>query len=140
MSLQDPDRVVVDMASARIDRAIRLAGRSGIRRQLRVGPQANGDLRIVIDLSAPARPRSFTVAPNQGTVTGWSSTSHRRRDWSAGCREIRRRTRMAARSSSQSTPVMAASSGIDRRARRDEKNVTLAIARRLKERIDRELA
>ena len=47
----------------------------GFVKQLRVGPQGSGDLRLVIDLAAPATPHSFAVAPNGATAIAWSSIS-----------------------------------------------------------------
>lgn len=64
-TLQDPDRVVIDIAAARLDGGAREPTEAqGFIKQLRIGPQSNGDLRIVVDLSAPAKPNSFTVAPS----------------------------------------------------------------------------
>jgi N-acetylmuramoyl-L-alanine amidase len=63
LTLQNPDRVVIDISGARIDSARAMPEGQGFVKQLRVGPQGKGDLRFVIDLSSPAAPRSFSVAP-----------------------------------------------------------------------------
>jgi N-acetylmuramoyl-L-alanine amidase len=63
MTLQNPDRVVIDISGARIDNARTMPEGQGFVKQLRVGPQGKGDLRFVIDLSSPASPRSVSVAP-----------------------------------------------------------------------------
>jgi N-acetylmuramoyl-L-alanine amidase len=65
LTLQDPARVVVDLADAKLNNAnIELPEGRGFAKQLRVGTQGAKDLRVVIDLTGPATPRSFTVEPN----------------------------------------------------------------------------
>jgi N-acetylmuramoyl-L-alanine amidase len=138
-TLQNPDRVVVDLIGARADNGGRALPESrGFVKQLRMGAQGNGNLRIVIDLSAPARPRSFDVAPNAtyghrlvvdlapaapATPTIVKSTDE------ANGRDV-------------IVAIDAGHGGVDPgsigKRGTHEKNVTLAIARRLKERIDRE--
>jgi N-acetylmuramoyl-L-alanine amidase len=140
MTLSNPDRVVVDISSAN---AAGLAGQlptdQGFLKQIRIGEQENGILRIVIDLAANAAPKSFPVAPSG----------------SYGHRLVVDLEPLAARA----PPVVVKSAsefhGRDIIVAIDaghggqdpgsigkrgtfEKNVTLAIARRLKERIDRE--
>jgi N-acetylmuramoyl-L-alanine amidase len=139
-TLQNPDRVVIDIAAARLDGGAREPTEAkGFIKQLRIGPQSNGDLRIVVDLSAPAKPNSFTVAPNatyghrlvvdlapaapSGPPVAVKSTED------AHGRDI-------------IVAIDAGHGGVDpgsigKRGTR-EKHVTLAIARRLKERIDAE--
>lgn len=139
-TLPDPDRIVIDIASARLAASAREpAPGQGFIKQLRIGPQRNGDLRIVVDLSAPAKPNGFTVAPNaryghrlvvdlepaapSGPPVAVKSTDD------AHGRDI-------------IVAIDAGHGGVDpgsigKRGTR-EKNVTLAIARRLKERIDAE--
>jgi N-acetylmuramoyl-L-alanine amidase len=142
-TLQNPDRVVIDIASARIENSSRaLPDGRGFVKQLRIGPQNNGDLRVVIDLSAPAKPRSFTVAPND-------AYGHRLVVDLAG---VPASQVAAAPTVVKSTDeahgrdiivaIDAGHGGVDPgsigKRGTNEKNVTLAIARRLKERIDRE--
>jgi N-acetylmuramoyl-L-alanine amidase len=65
LSLQDPARIVLDLADAKlINPNIELPEGRGFAKQLRVGVQGSKDLRVVIDLSAAASPHSFTVEPN----------------------------------------------------------------------------
>lgn len=65
MTLDDPARVVIDLADARVDGAdLKLPESGGFAKQLRVGVQGDHDLRFVIDLSAAATPHAFTVEPN----------------------------------------------------------------------------
>jgi len=60
LTLRDPDRVVVDFTSAHLEMPALPAGQ-GIIKQLRAGARGQ-DLRLVLDLVAPAAPHNF-VAP-----------------------------------------------------------------------------
>src|SRR5690554_3649337 len=65
MTLQNPERVVVDISSAKAPTLARaLPEAQGFVKQIRLGEQSNGDLRIVIDLAASATPKSFPVGPS----------------------------------------------------------------------------
>lgn len=142
MTLSNPDRVVVDFSSARAEGLPReLPSGQGFLKKIRVGEQDNGVLRVVIDLAGNAAPKSFPVAPS-------GSYGHR---LVVDLEPIGART---------PTPPVVVKSAADSHGRdvivaidaghggQDpgsigkrgtfEKNVTLAIARRLKERIDRE--
>jgi N-acetylmuramoyl-L-alanine amidase len=61
--LDHPDRVVVDIDGARWTAMEPTP--SGAVRAVRHGPQAQGRLRIVLDLVEPVQPRSFLVEPNE---------------------------------------------------------------------------
>lgn len=64
-TLRGPDRIVVDLKDSRLGGALSstLDGRGTIRR-IRTGVRANGQLRVVLDLSQSVRSRSFTAGPN----------------------------------------------------------------------------
>lgn len=65
LTLQDPARVAIDLEGARLATgSIGLPDGRGFAKQLRVGTQGANDLRLVIDLTAPAAARSFAVEPN----------------------------------------------------------------------------
>jgi N-acetylmuramoyl-L-alanine amidase len=140
MTLQNPDRVVIDVRTARIERAERdWPSNRGYIRQLRVGAQENGDLRVVIDLTSPAKPNSFDVAPNQ-------SYGHRLvvdlgPAPAAGPPQVVK-SADEAHNRDIIVAIDAGHGGVDPgsigKRGTHEKSVTLAIARRLKERIDRE--
>jgi N-acetylmuramoyl-L-alanine amidase len=144
LTLQDPARVVLDIEDARVAAAnLVLPDGRGFAKQLRVGTQGANDLRLVIDLSGPATPRSFSVEPN-GPY---------------GHRLVLDLTPGSASTPLPSTPVAVKSAptsegrdivvaidaghggqdpgSIGKRGTY-EKHVTLQIARRLKEVIDRE--
>jgi N-acetylmuramoyl-L-alanine amidase len=142
LELSNPDRVVVDIPAASMDGALALPDGQGFVKQLRAAAQPNGDLRVVVDLSSPAQPRTFSVGPQQ-------SYGHRLvLDLAPG------------KSSSPPPPLSVVKTAADAHGRdivvaidaghggvdpgsigkrgTYEKHVTLAIARRLKARIDRE--
>ena len=64
--LSNPDRVVVDVAGARLARSARGTPRgSGAVKQVRMAHRSTGDLRIVLDLARPIQAKSFMAAPNK---------------------------------------------------------------------------
>lgn len=64
-TLENPDRIVVDLRGTQRGGALatQFEGK-GIVQRVRSGPQADGTLRIVLDLSAAAKPKSFPLQPN----------------------------------------------------------------------------
>jgi N-acetylmuramoyl-L-alanine amidase len=139
MTLQNPDRVVIDIAGARVDEVRTLPEGQGFVRQLRVGEQSDGDLRFVIDLSSPASPHSFNVAPA-------ASYGHRLvvdlSPLAANAQPVVVKSADDAHGRDVIVAIDAGHGGVDPgsigKSGTREKHVTLAIARRLKERIDRE--
>jgi N-acetylmuramoyl-L-alanine amidase len=63
-SLDDPDRIVVDLANTTISARQSLPAGQGPVKSLRSGPQAGQGLRFVLDLTAAQKPRSFMVGPD----------------------------------------------------------------------------
>jgi N-acetylmuramoyl-L-alanine amidase len=64
-TLRGPDRLVVDLKHGRLAESLRqLPANTGSVRSVRSALQADGDLRVVLDLNEVVRSRSFTVAPN----------------------------------------------------------------------------
>ncbi len=64
-TLRGPDRLVVDLKDGRLARALtQMPGGVGSVRAIRSGLRANGQLRVVLDLSENVRSRSFTAGPN----------------------------------------------------------------------------
>jgi len=61
--LKNPDRVVLDV-SARLASGSRAPPGAGAIKQVRMGRRPSGDLRIVFDLLRPIRAKSFLAAPN----------------------------------------------------------------------------
>ena len=147
-TLQNPDRVVVDITSARFEKgSLAMPAGQGFAKQLRAGVQGS-DLRLVVDLTSPASPRTFMVEP-QGDL------GHRLVvDLSPGASAS---TPAAKPAPAVPVPVKSTPTGSGRdvivaidaghggddpgamgRSGTREKDVTLAIARRLKAVIDKE--
>jgi N-acetylmuramoyl-L-alanine amidase len=139
LTLQNPNRVVIDISDARVDIASQLPEGQGFVKQLRVGPQGRRDLRFVIDLSSPASPNSFSVAPS-------GSYGHRLvvdlNPIASSAPPVVVKSADDAHGRDVIVAIDAGHGGVDPgsigKAGTREKHVTLAIARRLKERIDRE--
>lgn len=65
-TLRGPDRLVVDLKDSRMAKTLDdLPESTGTLAGIRTGLRANGELRVVLDLNAPVRSRSFTAGPNQ---------------------------------------------------------------------------
>jgi N-acetylmuramoyl-L-alanine amidase len=147
-TLDNPYRVVIDIADARLDIATSAwPSAQGFIKEFRPGPQGNGSLRVVLDVSQPVEARSFSVEPAEGL-------GHRLvLDLSNG--KATSATLSTASSVSVPQPVKITETGrvlviaIDAghggqdpgasgRKGTHEKDITLAIARKLKERIDAE--
>lgn len=143
LTLDNPNRVVVDIPAATIESERVLPEGQGFVKQLRAAAQANGDLRVVVDLTGPAQPKTFTVGPQQsyghrlvldltpskGTVAAAPQPSVVKAAADAHGRDI-------------IVAIDAGHGGVDPgsigKRGTYEKHVTLAIAKRLKDRIDRE--
>lgn len=66
-TLQAPDRVVIDLRDARLERGrAALPEGRGVVRRVRAANRGNGDARLVLDLAGPAQPRSFLLPPGGG--------------------------------------------------------------------------
>jgi len=65
-TLRGPDRLVVDLKDGRLAQALISAMPDGVGsvRSIRSGVRANGQLRVVLDLSGDVRSRSFAAGPN----------------------------------------------------------------------------
>jgi N-acetylmuramoyl-L-alanine amidase len=65
-TLRGPDRIVIDLKNSRLAEALEsLPAGAGSVAGIRSGLRANGQLRVVLDLSQPVRSRSFTTGPNE---------------------------------------------------------------------------
>jgi len=65
-TLNRPDRLVVDLKDGRLSGAlVKLPSGTGLVKSIRTGMRANGQLRIVLDLYGVISSRSFTEEPNQ---------------------------------------------------------------------------
>jgi N-acetylmuramoyl-L-alanine amidase len=144
-ALDNPQRVVIDIADARIDLAAARSVSQGFIKEFHTGDQGNGVLRVVLHVTQPVDWHSFSIEPTEGL-------GHRLVvDLSAAGKPIA----ATQPSSLPKTPVKITETGrtlvvaVDaghggqdpgasgRKGTR-EKDVTLAIARKLKELIDSE--
>jgi N-acetylmuramoyl-L-alanine amidase len=62
--LKHPDRVVLDVSARLVRSSLTAPGGAGAIKQVRMGRRPSGDLRVVFDLSRPIRAKSFIAAPN----------------------------------------------------------------------------
>jgi N-acetylmuramoyl-L-alanine amidase len=62
-TLRDPERVVIDIANARLARHIPTAGQ-GLVKEIRTGAREDG-LRVVLDMGERVQAKSFLVEPNE---------------------------------------------------------------------------
>ncbi|MDH3839339.1 MAG: N-acetylmuramoyl-L-alanine amidase [Chromatiales bacterium] len=142
-SLSGPDRVVIDVEAARIDRdKVAIPAVKGSVSRIRTGTKNNGDLRVVLDLTAAVRAKSFVARPG-------ASAGHRlvidlihSDSGSAGspAAPVKQVRTLQQTGRDLVIAVDAGHGGKDpgasgRHGTR-EKNVTLAIARKLKQQID----
>jgi N-acetylmuramoyl-L-alanine amidase len=64
-ALSNPDRVVIDLPNASASAAVALPEAKGLVTALRTGPRPNGELRVVLELASGAKPKSFLLTPNE---------------------------------------------------------------------------
>src|SRR5690606_35749868 len=63
--LDGPDRIVIDLTDATVAKSLGEVGSAdGLVRRLRTGVRDGDDLRVVLDLAAAAKPKSFVLRPN----------------------------------------------------------------------------
>jgi N-acetylmuramoyl-L-alanine amidase len=63
--LKNPDRVVLDVAGARLANSARTApAGTGLVKEVRMGRRPSGELRVVFDMMRPIQAKSFLTAPN----------------------------------------------------------------------------
>jgi N-acetylmuramoyl-L-alanine amidase len=142
-TMRNPDRVVVDIPNARLTKSSReLPEGQGFVKQLRIGPPADGAVRVIVDLATPATAESFAVGP--AGDYGYRLVIDLGKPAAAGPSVLPVPVKSAPAATGRDI-VVAVDAGhggtdpgsIGKRGTY-EKDVTLAIARRLKERIDRE--
>jgi N-acetylmuramoyl-L-alanine amidase len=63
--LQNPDRVVLDVSGASLSPHVGAPPATGAIKQVRMAKRPNGELRIVFDLSRPIHAKSFLAEPNK---------------------------------------------------------------------------
>jgi len=64
-ALADPDRVVIDLPNTSTAGSLALPDGRGVVAAVRTGPRAGGDLRVVLELNSAAKPKTFLLAPTE---------------------------------------------------------------------------
>jgi N-acetylmuramoyl-L-alanine amidase len=64
-TLHNPERVVVDVADANLVATPAAPAGQGLVRQVRFGSRDDGSLRVVLDINGDVQSKSFAVAPNE---------------------------------------------------------------------------
>jgi len=65
-TLQSPERLVIDVKGSRFSGDLPSPGDANpFIREIRSGQRENGDLRVVLDLNRPVKPKSFLLKPNR---------------------------------------------------------------------------
>jgi N-acetylmuramoyl-L-alanine amidase len=65
-TLMGPDRLVVDLKNTTIETdLVKVKTRGGVVQRLRSAPRNKTDLRLVLDLGGPVKPKSFMLKPNE---------------------------------------------------------------------------
>ncbi len=134
-ALADPDRVVIDLPNTSTASSLAIPDGRGVVASVRTGPRAGGDLRVVLELNAGAKPKTFLLAPTEQyghrlvvDLPAAESTPVRR----APVRAERGRDVVVAIDAGHGGEDPGASG----RAGVEEKDVVLAIARRVAEEIN----
>jgi N-acetylmuramoyl-L-alanine amidase len=63
-ALSNPDRIVIDLPGTAASSSLGLAEAKGSVTALRTGSRPGGELRVVLELNEPAKPKTFLLAPN----------------------------------------------------------------------------
>jgi N-acetylmuramoyl-L-alanine amidase len=64
-SLSDPDRIVIDLPDTAPADSLVLPEPRGVVTAVRTGVRPDGELRVVLELNTPAKPKTFLLAPNE---------------------------------------------------------------------------
>lgn len=137
-ALSGPERIVIDLEQIHSDtQRLRLPAGVGVVSGVRVAPRDEGGLRVVLDLTTKVQPKSFLTPPNE--------TYGHRLVMDLGLEQTPRPVKIANDGNGQRDVVVAIDAGhggedpgaIGKVGTR-EKDVTLAVARRLAERINAE--
>jgi N-acetylmuramoyl-L-alanine amidase len=142
-TLKNPDRLVIDLPNAGIDSKVKKTlTQGGIVKNLRSGSRNKKDLRLVLDLKGPVKPKSFVLKPNE--QYGHRLVIDLFKSGSAG-KSAPKKIQIARKPAKLRDLVIAIDAGhggedSGARGRRGthEKDVVLAIARRLAKLVEKE--
>lgn len=136
MSLRNPNRLVIDLPGFSLASNAKIATAKGVVRTIRTAPQANGDLRVVLDLSETTKASESRLGPGGGY-------GHRLLfDLSSSSERTARKTVTEATGAGRDVVVAIDAGhggkdpGASGRQGTREKDVVLAIARKLAKRVN----
>lgn len=137
-TLRGPDRLVVDLKDSRLSNGLQKMPAGGAIDGIRTGLRANGQLRVVLDLNQAVRSRSFSAGPNKQYGDRLVIDLHQE----GNLRAVKRAAEEYVAGRDVIIAVDPGHGGKDPgaigRARTREKDVALAVAKRLAARIDAE--
>ena len=137
-TLRGPDRLVVDLKDARMSSGLKDLPAGGAISSIRTGLRANGQLRVVLDLNQAVRSRSFSAGPNKQYGDRLVIDLHQEGD----LRAVKRAAEEFVAGRDIVIAVDPGHGGKDPgavgRARTREKDVALAVSKRLAARINAE--
>jgi N-acetylmuramoyl-L-alanine amidase len=137
-TLRSPDRLVVDLDDSRLSNSLTSLPSGGAISSIRTGVSADGKLRVVLDLNQAVRSRSFSAGPNDQYGDRLVIDLHQ----DTNLRAVKRAAEEYVAGRDVVIAVDPGHGGKDPgaigRARTREKDVALAVARRLAARIDAE--
>ncbi len=142
-TLENPSRLVIDFEDAKLKKRLDPAKFTSRHiKTLRYAPQPGGKLRVVLDLVQPVRPRSFLLRPSGEYGHRLVIDLYDR----TGSTRITQTVKKESRNSGVRDVIVAIDAGHGgedpgargRKLRTREKDITLAIARKLKKLIDAE--
>lgn len=138
-TMRGPDRLVVDLKNSRLSANFReLPKGTGLIKGIRIGVRANGQLRVVLDLNQAVRSRSFTAGPTHQFGDRLVIDLYRE----GSLQPVKRASEEYVRGRDIVIVVDPGHGGRDPgavgRGKTREKDVALAVARKLAERINRE--
>ncbi len=144
--LKNPDRLVIDLKNTRLDKPfVGLDLGPSLIRDIRSAPRNDSDLRVVLDLKGAVRPKSFALRPNNEYGHRLVIDLYDARSEAAAAAEPRATPSAPAAGNAPREIIIAIDPGhggedpgaIGPRGTR-EKEVTLAVAQRLRELVARE--
>lgn len=138
-TMRGPDRLVVDLKDSRLGAGLsELPVATGLIKGIRTGVRANGQLRIVLDLNQAVRSRSFTAGPNDQYGDRLVVDLYR----AGSVQSVKRASESYVRGRDIVIVVDPGHGGRDPgavgRGKTREKDVALAVSRKLADRINRE--
>ena len=138
-TLRGPDRLVIDLENSRLSTTLdKIRTRGGSIANIRSGVRANGQLRVVLDLNESVRSRSFTAGPNEKYGERIVVDLQRY----TNLQTVKRASEQYQKGRPVVIAVDAGHGGHDPgaigRGRTKEKDVALAVSRKLAKRIDEE--